>query len=110
MARIIHLTDPNDSRVADYTSLTDVALRRKLEPERGMYLAESSKVLRRALDAGHQPRSFFMAQKWVDDLADVLEAHPEVPVYVGSDEVLEAICECLPGWSGTGWSGWFRSR
>lgn len=91
MARIIHLTDPNDSRVADYTSLTDVALRRKLEPERGMYLAESSKVLRRALDAGHQPRSFFMAQKWVDDLADVLEAHPEVPVYVGSDEVLEAI-------------------
>ncbi|WP_231559327.1 RNA methyltransferase [Kocuria sp. ZOR0020] len=77
--------------MADYTSLTDVALRRKLEPERGMYLAESSKVLRRALDAGHQPRSFFMAQKWVDDLADVLEAHPEVPVYVGSDEVLEAI-------------------
>ena len=49
--RIVPLTDPADPRVADYTSLTDVALRRRLEPERGLYLAESSKVLRRALDA-----------------------------------------------------------
>ena len=76
--------------MADYTSLTDVSLRRKLEPERGLYLAESSKVLRRALDAGHRPRSFFMAEKWVDGLRDVLESH-DVPVYVGTDEVLEQI-------------------
>lgn len=85
------LSDPADPRVADYTSLTDVSLRRKLEPERGMYLAESSKVLRRALAAGHQPRSFFMSRKWVLDLADVLDAHPEVPLYVGEDEVLESV-------------------
>lgn len=85
------LRDPADPRVADYTSLTDVSLRRKLEPERGMYLAESSKVLRRALAAGHQPRSFFMSRKWVLDLADVLDAHPEVPLYVGEDEVLEGV-------------------
>ena len=88
--RLVQLSDPADPRVADYTSLTDVSLRRKLEPERGLYLAESSKVLRRALDAGHQPRSFFMAEKWVDGLRDVLEAH-DVPVYVGTDEVLEQI-------------------
>lgn len=85
------LSDPADPRVADYTSLTDVSLRRKLEPERGMYLAESSKVLRRALAAGHRPRSFFMSRKWVLDLADVLDAHPEVPLYVGEDEVLEGV-------------------
>ena len=85
------LSDPADPRVADYTSLTDVSLRRKLEPERGMYLAESSKVLRRALTAGHRPRSFFMSRKWVLDLADVLDAHPEVPLYVGEDEVLEGV-------------------
>lgn len=85
------LRDPADPRVGDYTSLTDVSLRRKLEPERGMYLAESSKVLRRALAAGHQPRSFFMSRKWVLDLADVLDAHPEVPLYVGEDEVLEGV-------------------
>lgn len=89
-ARLVQLSDPADPRVADYTSLTDVSLRRKLEPERGLYLAESSKVLRRALDAGHRPRSFFMAEKWVDGLRDVLEAH-DVPVYVGTDEVLEQI-------------------
>ena len=88
--RLITVTDPADPRVADYTGLTDVALRRKLEPERGLYLAESSKVLRRALHAGHRPRSFFMAAKWVDDLRDVLEAH-DVPVYVGSEETLERI-------------------
>ena len=52
--RIVRLSDAADPRVADYTGLTDVSLRRKLEPERGLYLAESSKVLRRALDAGHQ--------------------------------------------------------
>ncbi|MDO5617786.1 TrmH family RNA methyltransferase [Kocuria sp.] len=91
MAQPIHLSDPHDPRVADYTSLTDVALRRKLEPERGMYLAESSKVLRRALAAGHKPRSFFMAEKWLAELADVIQAHPDVPVYVGTDDVLEAI-------------------
>ncbi|MFL0562239.1 MULTISPECIES: TrmH family RNA methyltransferase [Kocuria] len=88
--RLVELSDPADPRVADYTSLTDVSLRRKLEPERGLYLAESSKVLRRALDAGHRPRSFFMAEKWVDGLRDVLESH-DVPVYVGTDEVLEQI-------------------
>ena len=88
--RIVPLTDPADPRVADYTSLTDVALRRRLEPERGLYLAESSKVLRRALDAGHRPRSFFMAEKWLEGLRDVLERY-DVPVYVGSDEVLEQI-------------------
>ena len=85
--RIVELSDPADPRVADYTSLTDVSLRRKLEPERGLYLAESSKVLRRALAAGHAPRSFFMAEKWLDGLRDVLEAH-DVPVYVGEDAVL----------------------
>lgn len=88
--RIITVTDPADPRVADYTGLTDVALRRKLEPERGLYLAESSKVLRRALDAGHRPRSFFMAAMWVEDLRDVLEAY-DVPVFVGSEDVLERI-------------------
>lgn len=88
--RIVRLTDPHDPRVADYLQLTDVALRRKLEPERGLYLAESAKVLRRALAAGHEPRSFFMAEKWLDGLHDVLEAH-DVPVYVGEDAVIEDV-------------------
>ena len=54
----IEITDPADERVRDYFALTDVALRTKVEPERGLYLAESEKVIRRALAAGHRPRSF----------------------------------------------------
>ncbi len=50
---LIEISDLSDPRLTDYTSLTDVALRRKLETERGLYMAESSKVIKRALDAGH---------------------------------------------------------
>lgn len=90
---IVPITDPGDERVADYLSLTDVTLRRRVEPERGLYLAESEKVIRRALAAGHRPRSFLMAPRWLTDLADVV-AHAEaagIPVFVAEANVLEAM-------------------
>ena len=74
-----------------YTQLTDVKLRSAMEPQWGIYIAESSKVIRRALSAGHQPVSFLMSEKWADDLADVLRAHPDTPAYVGSEELLEQV-------------------
>ena len=86
-----YLHDADDPRVSDYTSLTDTALRRRREPEEGMYIAESSKVLRRAVDAGHRPRSFFLAEKWLPDLQDILDRFPDVPAYVGTADVLEEI-------------------
>ena len=49
---IIELTG-GDERLEDYTSLTDVALRRSLETRRGLYMAESTKVITRAVAAGH---------------------------------------------------------
>lgn len=88
---VYELTDAEDPRVADYTKLTDTALRRRREPAEGMYIAESSKVLRRALDAGHTPRSFFLAEKWLGELQDVLDRFPNVPAYVGTPGVLEEI-------------------
>lgn len=89
----IQITDPADERVSDYLRLTDVALRRLLEPEGGLYLAESAKVIRRALAAGHRPRSLLMAPRWLTDLADlVADAEAAgVPVYVGEPQVIEAI-------------------
>jgi tRNA G18 (ribose-2'-O)-methylase SpoU len=87
------VTDPADPRLADYVGLTDVALRRRLEPEHGLYLAESEKVIRRALGVGHRPRSFLMAERWLTDLADVV-ADAEaggVPVYVGEHDVIERL-------------------
>ncbi|MDQ1482081.1 MAG: hypothetical protein QOF35_157 [Actinomycetota bacterium] len=89
----IEITDPGDERVRDYFTLTDVALRTKVEPARGLYLAESEKVIRRALGAGHRPRSFLMGQRWLTDLSDVVEqAESEhVPVYFAQPGVIEAM-------------------
>ncbi|WP_406830929.1 RNA methyltransferase [Pedococcus sp. KACC 23699] len=87
------ITEPDDERLADYVSLTDVALRRRTEPERGLYIAESEKVIRRALAAGHRPRSYLMAQRWLTDLADVVEQAEAdgVPVFVGEHDVIEKL-------------------
>ncbi len=87
------ITDPDDARLTDYVRLTDVALRRRAEPERGLYVAESEKVIRRALAAGHRPRSYLMGRRWLDDLADVVEDAEAagVPVYVGEHDVIEQL-------------------
>lgn len=86
-----YLESADDPRVADYTRLTDVHLRKLREPEEGMYIAESSRVLRRALAAGHRPRSFFLAEKWLKDLDDIFRAYPDVPAYIGKADLLEEI-------------------
>lgn len=86
-----------DERLADYTSLTDVALRRRLETERGLYMAESTNVIMRAVQAGHRPRSFLTARKWLDSLTPWIELAcgtadgGETPVYIAEEEVLEEI-------------------
>ncbi|GAB3554974.1 RNA methyltransferase [Arthrobacter tumbae] len=85
------LSNAADPRVTDYTGLTDTQLRRRREPAEGLYIAESTKVLRRAIDAGHTPRSFFLTDKWLPELKDVLARFPDIPAYVGSESVLEEI-------------------
>ncbi len=85
---VIRIDDPADPRLADYRDLTDVALRRVLEPEGGLYIAESAKVIARAVAAGHRPRSLLVQEKW---LADVESVAAEAPVYVVSDAVAEQL-------------------
>lgn len=86
--RIQRIDDLSAPELVDYTQLTDVALRRVREPEEGLYLAESPKVIDRALRAGHRPRSVLLLEEWIPKLEPVLAEHPEVPVYVGSSEQL----------------------
>ncbi len=74
LGSVVHLSGADDPRLGDYTSLTDVALRRLLEPAGGLYMAESTQVVRRALAAGHRPRSLLLAPRWLDDAADVVAA------------------------------------
>jgi tRNA G18 (ribose-2'-O)-methylase SpoU len=88
---VVPVTDPTDARLRDYTDLTDVRLRTVREPAEGLYMAESSTVIRRALRAGHRPRSFLMADKWLASMADVLAEHPDVPVFVGDEDVLRQV-------------------
>jgi tRNA G18 (ribose-2'-O)-methylase SpoU len=90
MAELVHVSDPADPRLADYRDLRDVELRKHLEAEYGLFLAEGEKVVRRAVEAGHQPRSFLMAARWLDGLADVL-ATTDAPCYVVSEDLAEEV-------------------
>lgn len=90
---VTRLDRVDDPRMADYARLTDVALRRLLDVERGLYLAESEKVIRRALAAGHRPRSLLLAERWLEPLADLIDlvsAHG-APVYTAPAELLEQL-------------------
>jgi len=81
----------DDPALADYSRLTDVALRRVAEPAGGLYLAESTKVIARALAAGHRPRSVLLQEQWLPDVEPLLAGFPDVPVYVGDATALESL-------------------
>lgn len=85
------ITAADDERLADYVRLREGSLRRHLESERGLFIAEGEKVIRRAVDAGHRPRSFLLAQRWLAGLADVTQLWPDVPVYLVSEDLAEEV-------------------
>lgn len=87
----ITVTSATDERLADYVRLREGSLRRHLESERGLFIAEGEKVIRRAADAGHSPRSFLLAERWLASLADVAARWPEVPVYLVSEALAEEV-------------------
>lgn len=90
MATLVEITDAADPRLADYRDLRDVELRKHLEAEHGLFLAEGEKVVRRAVAAGYTPRSFLMAPRWLDGLADEL-ATTDAPCYVLSEALAEEV-------------------
>ncbi|GAA2456435.1 RNA methyltransferase [Actinomadura vinacea] len=89
-ARLVPVSDPADPRLADYVRLRDVNLRKSLEAEHGLFIAEGEKVIRRAAGTGHPVRSFLTARRWVEPLADLLDA-ADAPVYVADDATVEAV-------------------
>nr|WP_201762027.1 RNA methyltransferase [Nonomuraea sp. K271] len=74
--------------MTDYTRLRDVELRKSLEAERGLFLAEGEKVIRRAIAAGYPIRSVLTTRRWLAPLEDVLG---DATVYVVSDEIMSGI-------------------
>ena len=90
MAELIEVDDPADPRLADYRDLRDVELRKHLEAEHGIFLAEGEKVVRRAVEAGFAVRSLLMARRWLDGLGDVLAA-TDAPCYVVDEALAEQV-------------------
>ena len=90
MATLLEITDPTDPRLADYRDLRDVELRKHLEATHGLFLAEGEKVVRRAVEAGFTPRSYLMAERWLDGLDDVLST-TDAPCYVVSEAQAEEV-------------------
>ena len=88
---IERVRDAASDAVADYARLTDVTLRSAHEPANGLYIAESAKVIRRAIGAGHRPRSVLMEEKWLRRPRGRRSAPFDIPVHLADPEQLEAI-------------------
>lgn len=93
MPEIIELTDLDEREELQlYTSLNEAQLLHYDEPNGGIFIAESPKVIERALDAGCQPVSFLMEKKHVQTQGrEILERCPDVPVYVAKPEILAQV-------------------
>jgi tRNA G18 (ribose-2'-O)-methylase SpoU len=87
---VVEVHDADDPRLADYRSLTDVALRTRIEPPHGLFIAEGALVIERALSAGYQLRSALMSPQWLDRTAASLQTS-DAPVYVGSEGLLQTV-------------------
>ena len=87
--RVIPIGDPQDPLLRDYRDLTDIALRRVLEPEGGLYIAESAKVIARALGPGTGRDQVLVQEKWLSDVEPLLP--DDTPVFVVAPEVAEAL-------------------
>ncbi|MBC7724500.1 MAG: RNA methyltransferase [Burkholderiaceae bacterium] len=87
---IVPITTLDEPGLADFARLTDVALRRVTEPAGGLYIAESAKVISRAIAAGHRPRSVLLQEQWLDALRPLLDPF-DIPVFVGAPDVLESL-------------------
>ena len=93
MANIIEVTDFSDPNLDAFARLTEAQLRNKLEPEKGIFIAESPKVIDRALNAGYEPISLLMEHKHVEgQAAEIIKRCdalvPGIPVYTGTLDVL----------------------
>ncbi len=92
MSGIIEVTDLSDPALEVYARLTEAQLRNRLEPEKGIFIAESVKVIRLALEAGCAPVSLLMEERQLSGQGGALRALcGDIPVYVGRREVLASL-------------------
>lgn len=92
MANIVEITDFSAPELDAFARLTEAQLRNKLEPEKGIFIAESPKVIQRALKAGYEPVSLLTERKHLGGQAkDLVAMLGDVPVYTADDDLLEGL-------------------
>ena len=92
MPNIIEISDLSSPELDVYARLTQAQLRNRLEPEKGVFIAESPKVIARALDAGYQPLSLLMERRQITGpAADILTRCGDAPVYTADRETLATL-------------------
>ena len=89
---IYEITSIEDPRIAPFSKLTETQLRQRQDTEHGIFIAESPKVIRVALQAGYEPTALLCEKKHIEgDAADIIQGHPDMPVYTGSRELLSEL-------------------
>ena len=86
---VIRITSMDDAGVQVYASLTEAQLRNRLRPDEALFIVESPKVIRVALDAGYEPVSLLCEEKHIaGDAADIIMRCGHIPVYTGERQLL----------------------
>ena len=92
MGHIVEITDLAAPELDVFARLTETQLRSRMEPEKGIFIAESSKVIGRALDAGYTPISLLMDRKHITGPgAEIIARCPDIPVYTADEALLAGL-------------------
>ena len=92
MPDIIEIKDLEIPELSVYTKLTEAQLRNRLEPEKGIFIAESIKVIVCALNAGYEPLSMLMERKHIEgDAAEIIAICGNIPIYTADRHILEKL-------------------
>ena len=89
---IIEITSLQHSGVEIFSTLTEAQLRNRLEPAKGVFIAESPKVINVALDAGYEPTALLCERRHIEgDAAGIIARCGEIPIYTGNRDILAAL-------------------
>ena len=92
MARIIEITSLTEPGVELFSTLTEAQLRNKMEPQKGIFIAESPKVIQVALNAGFEPVALLCERRHIEgDAKAIINQCGEIPVYTGDRALLEQL-------------------
>lgn len=89
---VIEISSLSHSGVEMFSTLTEAQLRNRVEPEKGIFIAESPKVIHVALNAGYQPLALMCEQRHIEgDAANIIDRCGDIPVYTGSRQLLSSL-------------------